>query len=447
MPAAPARVTNDAPILDISLDVSGREPVVSSKVEWSEHIVDVRHDDPAQFGMPTTDRIPAELSLPPGYADAVAAALPAAPSDIVWLRLNRPTGYLSGIPWETIAPAGKKLVRLPNEMAIPHNVSSYRRLAVLAGTTADDRPDVQRHLAEFVGQLRRRIPLLEVHLFGDPGICESMRAAWRDEPGVAIHDPRDADPTDRTASPLAATWITRELKGTAVQALHVVLPGAFDVSDPVLVVRELDRRQPIAFADADDVKSLADAVGAPLVSLASPAAGQSDIAVRMVADTVGATRPGPTVYVALDPMSSIARALAGTHDDIGNRRGSPADGLAGDASMFCYLQPEVLEETPRLVPTTRLRGIRMDGLRGGTSPWIGQLGTRAFEIDGAPRGAPMPLWAASSSRFVESRRAELARLSSGGGVGESADSDYLRGAAAALEEIDDLIEAESGEQP
>jgi hypothetical protein len=280
-----------------------------------------------------------------------------------------------------------------------------------------------------------------------------MDHIWSREARLTTHRPHDGSTADsrklrpeHDTSPFAISRIVEGLNGAAVQALHIVMPGAFDVCDPVLVVRNLERRQPIAFADADDVKKLADSVGAPLVSLTATSAG-SEVAVRMIADTVGATRPGPTVYASIQPMSRIPRDLAEAHDRIGNRRGSLSENGANSPLLFYYVQPEVLENEPPTARTTGFRGMTEYGLRGGVSPWIGRLGVRAFGPDGAPRSSQLPLWVASSSRFIESRRVDLERQTTDEPKAGRPGTAYRQGAAAALDAIEALVASESAGRP
>ena len=252
-------------------------------------------------------------------------------------------------------------------------------------------------------------------------------------------------PSIPAANQLWADWIADGMAGRAVRALHVASSAIFDDGRPMLTI-SADPAQPwkrstCGFVVGDDLARLADALGATLVSVGSPPGNTSDAASRMLSDTLGQTRPGPTLYSRLgdDPG---ARTLAEAHAflaDTGGLRRVPRH-----RSLFGYVQPEAVRRVIGRIPTTLVA----DNGDPGTDAAEPFLPTPPSARPGVPDTVSasyqwsdaVPSWVAASSRFLDAQNAELGRTA-GGTVDQIAPSRaaYDRGAHAALDEIQDFI--------
>ena len=136
--------------------------------------------------------------------------------------------------------------------------------------------------------------------------------------------------------------------------MHVVADAAWEGERPVFLVTP-DPAEPVddttcATVTAEQLGRLTDQVGAATLSIASPPTTRADAATRVIADQLGRTRRGPTLYSSIvdDPtaveLATAYRALA-----------APGAGVPRGPSLFAYLQSEhVLDgATPR--PTTGRR--------------------------------------------------------------------------------------------
>jgi hypothetical protein len=450
MPAIPAE-TFGGITLRATVELAEREPYVALTLGWGSGAFSPRLPVYTlnAFGIPREASPPKQLKLPSHFADDLRRGLESAPRGPVWLRLEQPAGYLAAVPWEGLDLEGRTLLRLPDQMDVPQQVTRYQRLAIVACTGGGLPWEVVHHIRVFIEQLREAITDLEVHLFADDNLCGAMQDVRLDHLALHVHRPEVVSEQPQRvsgAAPFPIEEMTRTLDGAAVQALHLVMPGAFDGTRPALMASGLDGGQAAKFADDGDVKRLADSVGAPMISV-SAAPGGDEAAARMVTDLVGATRPGPTIFAGFDqpgtvPLAEIHRVIASPgysmfdnprYSMFGNVRNVPTIGdVRNFPTRFYYIQPEVFTPLPRLLPPSHRALVEH-----GQSPWLGGIGLRAIS-EGEAFDAPveLPLWAAAATRFVESRRADIDQLMA---VNSDQVNPYLKGASSALDDIQALI--------
>ena len=151
-------------------------------------------------------------------------------------------------------------------------------------------------------------------------------------------------------------WIAAGLAGRAVRALHVVADAIFDVDRPLLAVSDPGQpadRSNCAYVAPDDVRLLADLIGAAALSFGSPPDNSSDIATRVMADAVELQRPGATLYSSMrldpagDPLANAYAFIANNEPGLVTRPRDP--------SLFAYLQPESVKIRCRSPGPTRSR--------------------------------------------------------------------------------------------
>lgn len=213
-------------------------------------------------------------------------------------------------------------------------------------------------------------------------------------------------------------WITGELADRAVSAVHVAAVGIASAERSMLAVAghpgaEVgDIRGSV---DADDLWFMADMLGASTVSIAAPESRRVDVGARMVADRLGQLRPGPTVFSAIrqDPD---ATALADIHSFLASRQERQ---LPSDPSWFGYLQPEAIVDAldaPAAEPDEAgseaplLRAILLPGVPAASASRMPLPSTSLPEPAGSgsyEELVEVPRWAASASRFIETRQAEM----------------------------------------
>lgn len=445
--------------LHVALDLSQDEPQVRSRlagfVDGQEHTFWERADRLADFGLDVSADVQKRLRMPTGLSRAVEDTMGAElrAESALWLRLEPPYGYLGAAPWEQLGDRIRiPVIRVPDHLPVSARLGRIHRIALIVTQPPRARwgGDHARALAEALDQ---RIPGVSIELFPDAGTA----ALVRKEPlpaSVTLHDPALAPAhavrivrgprsvpglrsleSDDDPRLLWMEWITGELADRAVSAVHVAAVGVPSAERSMLSVAG----HPGAGAgdvrgavDADDLWFMADMLGASTVSIAAPESRAVDVGARMVADRLGQLRPGPTVFSSIrqDPD---ALALADIHAFLASRDERQ---LPSDPSWFGYLQPEAIidaldapEPQPDEVGSEApvLRAILLPGIPASSAsrpptaaaaPPPGFSGSEESPPDSSGSfadAAEVPRWAASASRFIETRQAEMfARASDDG---------------------------------
>lgn len=462
-------------VLRVSLDLSARPAVVRSRLDSyaGDHEVTYweRTDALAEFGLALSGETPHTVQVPRGLERAVERSmLTELPSEsALWLRLEPPYGYLGSAPWEALAQRiHVPVLRVPDRLPVAASLGDTWRVTMVV--SAPTRTEWgATHVRGFAGALGQsaamdEIEKFEIDVFPNLTVYQQLTDAVDDLPYVRIHDPGEfvRQPRTRPAPNrvggtrridsdddprlLWAEWITDRLGSRASSALHVAAQGRASDDRSMLSI-SVDPASPqtphrAATADAYDVWSLADAIGASLVSIAAPERERRDIGARMVADRLGQLRPGPTIFssIELDPG---CQALARIHSFLAMQRDNE---LPSDPSWFGYIQPESIQHalaqpllprhTNQAAPQPLPSGPLPEGLSHSyapTAPLSESLGD-----------SEVPRWVASSSRFIETRQASLSGAVDAGERQETPDSAYERGASEALADIQSLIQRHLG---
>jgi hypothetical protein len=349
--------------------------------------------------------------------------------------------------------AGIPVFRVPDRLPVTPD-PGWRWSVAIGLNTQPGNLWAADYLSGLVRELRAAVgENLEVDVFADAGTVALLRSGdrWQPADWARLHEPGDAqDASQRRVRrvvnasrepgvPVAldltspgriwADWIVTGLAGRAVRALHIVLDTVWDGDTPVLALSP-DPSKPAKTADCsfvsgDDVRLLADTVGAATLSLGAARNRDSGTAMRMIADANGQRRPGTTIFsdCELDPAGA---ALARMH---GFLAGSVA-AVPSDRSMFAYVQPE------------QVRSGHVAGFTPGFAPDKDQLpsGYDPQDAVGAIFGgaAAVPGWIAASERYVGQELANLAGMS-GGAEPTGTKEAYERGAAEGLSELQAII--------
>jgi hypothetical protein len=404
----------------------------------------------AAFGISDGREQPENLMAPADLADRVVDALRGGLDGrpALWLRLVPPYGYLGAVPWEqALATAGLLMLRVPDRLpaAVDPGRVFTMAIAVCARTGS---PWARDHIGGLLDGLQTVRGPKEVHIFADTDTARVLRGLplpdWQH-----LHDPRDA--RQAAATRLSAVravdrgtwrdpaaegrlwtdWIAGGLAGTAARALHVVADAAWDGDRPVLLVTR-DPREAVddstrATVTAEQLGRLTDQVGAATLSVASPPTTRSDVATRVIADQLGRTRNGPTLYssIAADPIAAeLARAYRAL-----SARGR---GVPQGRSLFAYLQPEHLLDDDYPTPDD-----------GTTSPGDDPPSLPDPLADYYSSAESVPLWAAAAQRYVEAGQTAL--RSAADQPDPPVKRAYDKGSADALAGIQSLLARHLGE--
>jgi hypothetical protein len=477
-------------VLRVQLDLTGRTPAVATELASypgrTPHRLWARRDPLEAFGLAESKAPPRQLRLPSDLRDAIATSLTADPDleneAALWLRLAPPYGYLGAVPWEEslLEVTDVPVLRVPDRL--PAAVDPGRVWSVAIGVSAPaDSNWAAPYLVGLVKNISGEVSApVDVDVFADARTVAQLPRYFDPPVQVHVHKPSDArqaseDRSRRRASELGrwdregrlarpaspgriwADWIAAGLAGRAVRALHVVLDATWDSDRPILALSP-DPSQPSntkdsAFITADDVRLLADELGAATLSFGSPPDATSDVAMRVIADGVGQQRPGATIYSSI-PLDRGGTWLAETY---GFLAGTPAD-RSGEPvlrypslaprhpSLFAYLQPEqvrasLADEWPKPPPTTdrvRAPSPADDLLPSAVLPEGYQV-TPEADLSGYYASAEtVPTWVAASECYIGT---QLANLSQSATAPEPVGFKraYEQGAAEALAEIQEIV--------
>jgi hypothetical protein len=470
-------------VLRAGLDHSTRTAMVATRLDGYASGSDVtywRRTDPlSAFGLSNSAEIPTRVELPEPLVRAVKLTMSQEleRETVLWLRLEQPYGYLGAAPWEDLAEdIDIPVLRVPDWLPTPTPLGQMWHVAMAVNASEKARWGA-KHVRDFTKALREVFgSRVEVDVFADahthklllsePGPSDSM---------IRVHDPGEARPAHERRSSesqsrpqgrrtsgvrifepiddprlLWADWIISGLAGRAVSALHIASPGVASIDRPRLAISPDPSRSvgvaSCTYIETADLRTLADALGASLVSLAAPESRGADVGARMVADNLGQLRPGPTIYSSLrrDPG---CRALAEAHAFVAH----PQDAeLPSHPSWFGYIQPESIQGVlaePLLPHHTgqeaSLAAVPERSLGIGVRSTIDPDGTLASTYRYADE---VPTWVASSSRFLEAQHADLGNLLATPGAGKASKQAYDRGTSKALTDIESLLQRHIGEQ-
>jgi hypothetical protein len=487
-------------VLKVRPDFSRRDPAIVSELvahpDGEETTLWSREDPLEEFGLTRGTDAPSHLRLPAAFAAAVTEVLAGEAADderppALWLRLVPPYGYLGAVPWEDLIPMiGMPVLRVPDRLPVPVDFGPDWSAALVVCAPARATWGAE-HVSNRIRALRRHLTTpLWLDVFADAHTHELV-ATDPDLLGgggggdVRLHDPADAmrahrlraerrahqsggvraaRPPLNEANLVWSDWIIEGLAGRAVRALHLAAPGDLERDRPVVTFSPDPARTAggrWATATDDELCLLANVLGAPLVTFASPPSRHSDLAIRLLADGIGQSRPGPTVYSAMrDDPTCDALASAEAFVAASSRTAT----VPRHRSLFGYIQPESVHGdltqgwSPAAERTVYGTTTAPDWVLGGSAehPWgetappdrgLAPDGEVAPDGEAAPGGgaaapgseAAVPSWVASSARFVDTQRAALMSTAQTPGDPAPTKRAYDQGVASALEEIQELV--------
>ncbi|MFD3775138.1 hypothetical protein [Streptomyces sp. NPDC058612] len=468
-------------VLRVRLDLASTVPNIVAELVGYAHGEERTYGHPVRlpvtdYGLNAESGPPTEAVVPAKLLDSVVPFLTEHPAGL-WLRLVSPYGHLGAIPWEReIVPRiWQPVFRVPDLLPVAADAGRVWSVAIIVCEPPHRKERgiawAPSYVASFVNELHRAMGSeVAAHIFTDGFTSEALRRLLTEHDPAFVYPvaefeaggqngPESEAPwdqsSDRLPSPfLWADWIASSLRGEAVRALYVLAPAAFDGNRPVLTMGP-DPQQPAepddsVYVTAEDLRRLADRLGASTLCLGSPMDNPCDAATRLLADALGQHRAGPTFYSDLraDPDGA---ALAGAHAFLSDRL-TP---VPRDPSLFGHLQPRhgwsLLGE-----PWPDPEGPDQSWLTGRTS--MGDSATSrelrpAFDaVPDAERisvrygwGAAVPTWVAATERFLEAKAAKLLEAASVPGETPPMKQAFDRGTARALRELRRLTQVQDYE--
>lgn len=371
----------------------------------------------------------------------LAAGLP------LWLHLVKPYGFLGAVDWEgaLVGALQRPLLRLPDFLERPRENRAVLDVALVCSEPVSeprlDPPQLLVDTAQAVLQGSRR-ERTTIHLFADEQYFHILKARFTNEPRVAVHDPASArthgiQERGRVAgaelrdlhSPWLL-WIRASMQGRSLDAVHFVAHGFLADQRPAMALAE----SPLSNRDRGDARyvgvgelaAFLTQTGAWSTMFTSPPGNYSEAGLRLLADTLAQTRPGPVMYHRLETGLGSDSQLQALYGFLYAPMPSP---VPAQRDWFAYCQPSIVEELdplpPRRVAATALdanaglfestavplsapqtRGASRAGSRGGATP----RGKPPAAASPTPAAEPdLPSWVSAAQRYVEQTAQQLQR--------------------------------------
>ncbi|MEW6369258.1 MAG: hypothetical protein AB1714_31950 [Acidobacteriota bacterium] len=352
------------PAVRFSMQFVGREPVVQIRAYHGQEELDVVPVPAADVGI--RERLSvrayrsAQFQLPRPAIERLAGALSGRGSDdTVWLQIDRSAGFLAVVPWERLlAPAMPgPLLRIPNFLADPAFIEGPLQLAVCASAPAAKQ---FYPVADFTIALIERIQQAvaqgtDIHVFADRDAGYSLQnrfaaGAAASPHRVTVHDPARAVPFGAGESAISESeqlrspwlrWMEAELGDSSIDAVHFVCPGYFNSERGFLALA----RSPVDnedeawshFVGCRELCTFLDDLGAGAVALGAPHEDAWALGLRLLADDLAWTRPGPVIHYEADGrIDAVAQAYQFLFSD----QYAPPPGRGG---LLFYCHPRRLD--------------------------------------------------------------------------------------------------------
>jgi hypothetical protein len=386
--------------------------------------------DSSMLGLPTRlySQWPPTRSLPAQMIHELCIAiddLELAHGLPLWLHLVKPYGFLGALDWEAalVPQLGRPLLRLPDFLERPRENRDVLDVALVCSEPVSEPrlnpPQVLQDVVAAVLSGSRR-PRTTVHIFPDESYFDSLRQTFAAEPRIAVHDPQGAqmhgvmprgsvrcDEACELQSPWLK-WMRDSMKGHSLDAVHFVCHGFVADQRPALALAESplsnrDRRD-ARYVGVGELAAFLTQVGAWSAVFSSPPGNYSEAGLRLLADTLAQTRPGPVLYHTLgapgpDPV------LQGMYGFLYAPTASPVPAQEG---LFAYCQPaliDTLASPDRAAPASA-------ALAANSSLFESVLPPEEMSRDplaGTLLPGDAPSWVSAAQRYVEQQSLQLQR--------------------------------------
>lgn len=250
----------------------------------------------------------------------------------VWLQIDRSDGYLAVVPWERLLSRAMRgpFLRIPNFLIDPPAIEGRLTLVICASApAAKEFYPVAVFAGELIEQVRQAVAQgTEIHMFADKLAYPSFREQFGDDANtmhsLTIYDPETAVPfgagtseisgSERLSSPWLR-WMDAELGDRSIDAVHFLCPGFFQNDSGFLALARSPLNNEDAswahFVGAPELRTFLDELGAGAVVLGAPSESVWTLGLRLLADELAWTRPGPVmVYKAQDNLAAMSEAYS-----------------------------------------------------------------------------------------------------------------------------------------
>lgn len=366
-------------------------------------------------------------SLPPDVTDGLRAALDdlgLAPGLPLWLHLVKPYGFLGALDWEAalVPVLGRPLLRLPDFFERQRENRAMLDVALVCSEPVSEPrlnpPQVLQDVVAAVLAGSRR-PLTKIHIFPDEAYHDSLRNTFAPEPRVAVHDPQGAQahgvsprgsvPADEVGelqSPWLK-WMRDSMKGHSLDAVHFVCHGFVADQRPALALAESplsnrDRRD-ARYVGVGELAAFLTQVGAWSAVFSSPPGNYSEAGLRLLADTLAQTRPGPVLFHTLGAPGPDP-ALQAMYGFLYAPVPSP---VPAQDRWFAYCQPaliDTLASPSQAAPAAAALDANSNLFESVSAPPRRPRGQAA-----PPARAEAPSWVSAAQRYVEQQSLQLQR--------------------------------------
>lgn len=389
--------------------------------------------DSTMLGLPTRlhpQWLPTRL-LPPEVTGGLRIAiedLDLAYGLPLWLHLVKPYGFLGALDWEAalVPHLGRPLLRLPDFLERPRENRDVLDVALVCSEPVSEPrlnpPQVLQDVAAAVlaGSRRSRTT---IHIFADEVYHASLRNTFSTEPRVAVHDPQGAqvhgvlprgDVRGEEASELQSPWLKwmrDSMKGHSLDAVHFVCHGFVADQRPALALAESPLsnrdRHDARYVGVGELAAFLTQVGAWSAVFGNPLGNYSEAGLRLLADTLAQTRPGPVLYHTLGAPGPDP-ALRAMYGFLYAPAASP---VPAQERWFAYCQPALVSELEPLAPT---RAIPAASALNANSSLFESRPAQLRRTRGpaaAPPSPPRdaPSWVSAAQRYVEQQSLQLQR--------------------------------------
>ena len=343
----------------------------------------------------------------------------------VWLQIDRSAGLLAVVPWERLLAnvIHGPILRIPNFLFDPVYVEGRLALVICASApSAKEFYSVYDYTCDLVELVRESVPQgADIHLFVDSiayqGLQDRFQGVLNSSDDIKIHHPMAAEPFGRGISEIARAqrlrspwlqWMAAELGGQAIDAVHFICPGYFQANSGALALA----RSPIDnedlswshFIGAAELSTFLDDIGAWALALAAPHENVWTMGLRLLADEMAWTRPGPIMlYETHAHIEAVGRAYSFLFSEFGQ---PPPE--KGELMLYCH--PRRLERylvEPRAA--FELSTLRTD------EPGHEWLAAARHFVTRKPgreekklmQTSPEPLWARANKLIMEQSLADI----------------------------------------
>ncbi len=356
---------------------------------------------PEEIGIPCSMNFPEEgdegleaerFKLPPHVISSLKSLLsdPDNRAPSLWLRLSKPVGLLTAVPWEHLLQPllGIPVLRLPYHLIRPREPREEIDTVICFSSPATEAA-VERDL---VDQVTGLIPsdlarLTNFHLFADRAVYDHLIRLQRTYHGkyrIIVYSP----PMQKLRGNPWFSWITESLRLRSADVVHFLCHSHRVREEGCLVMATSPTGNSTGTTNlvyAEEVVEFLNRIGAWSLALTAPPNNYCAASMLMLLDSVAQLRPGPGLLHEMkhpDSGTALGAAYRFLYQAGQQAPSSPA------ISLYCHPSREDAhdEEAGALLSQYTLAG---------------KLGLRLAD-------SSQPVWLASAQRILEASAGEVA---------------------------------------